>query len=260
VEFLKITVINGSPHKGNTFQLIKQIEASFQQKDNVTFSYIHLFQANLKTCLGCFQCIRKGHDNCPLVDDKKQILDELLSSDGIILASPAYNYNVTSIMKNFIDRFAFIGHRPMFFKQHLLIISSTAGIGLRQVNSYLSKYVGNIWGFRSVLAFGYVKNPNKELDEIFPKIKRKIENISTAFYNHIINNHWKPNFHHIDQFCTMRMLWTLEKMRNAFPYDFTYYSSLKGKHFYFEVKINTIQYNFALTKAKILSLILKLAL
>jgi multimeric flavodoxin WrbA len=257
---MKITVINGSPHKGNTFQLVQRIESYFQKSKDTQFSYIHLALCNLKTCLGCFQCIRNGHTNCPLQDDQQQILNEMLSSDGIILVSPVYNYNVSSIMKNFIDRFSFIGHRPIFFNQHLLIASSAAGIGLRQIKNYMTNFIGDIWGFRSTSFIGFIKSPSVDINTALSKIEPKIERYSNHFQKKINNSKWKPSFHHIDQFCTMRMIWTLTKMKNAFPFDNSYYSSLKGKHFYNNIKVNNFLYFFSLIKSKLLGIMLQAVL
>jgi multimeric flavodoxin WrbA len=257
---MKITVLNGSPRKGNTLRLVKEIEKIFLKYSDTSFSYIHLSLANLKNCLGCFQCVRNGPDTCPLHDDRQAILNEMLSSDGIILASPSYNYNVTSLMKNFIDRFAYLGHRPIFFNQHLLIVSSTAGIGLNQVKKYLTNYVGNIWGFRSVSFLGCTFNPIEDASHIIKFNKRKIEKAFIHFNKQLQKSKWIPSFHHIDQFCTMRTIWTLHKMAKAFPYDNTYYSSLKDKKFYYEIQLSSIKYYISLWKSKLLKIILQFAL
>jgi multimeric flavodoxin WrbA len=61
----------------------------------------------------------------------------MLVSDGVIFVSPAYCQNVTALMKNFVDRFAYIFHRPRFFNQKALIISTTCGAGLKETLNYL---------------------------------------------------------------------------------------------------------------------------
>lgn len=81
---------------------------------NIEFNYLFLKDINLKRCVGCFSCLQKGKNLCPLKDDRDKVFQQIMDSDGVIFASPAYNFNVTSLMKNFIDRFAYLGHRPQF--------------------------------------------------------------------------------------------------------------------------------------------------
>jgi multimeric flavodoxin WrbA len=49
----------------------------------------------------------------------------MMNADGIIFVSPAYANNVTGLMKNFIDRFAYVGHRPNFFNQCPMLVATT---------------------------------------------------------------------------------------------------------------------------------------
>ena len=47
-------------------------------------------------------------------DDALMIREEMLNADGLIFVSPVYAHQVTALMKNFIDRFAYVLHRPCF--------------------------------------------------------------------------------------------------------------------------------------------------
>jgi multimeric flavodoxin WrbA len=56
-----------------------------------------------------------GEEFCPLKDDRDLLLDKITASDGVIFATPNYNGQVSGIMKTFLDRFAFVCHRPGYF-------------------------------------------------------------------------------------------------------------------------------------------------
>jgi multimeric flavodoxin WrbA len=257
---LKILAISGSPRKGNTYHILQKIEKELSNDTDVEFKYIFLKDANFKTCIGCFQCIQKGSEFCPLEDDKVMILDEMLCSDGVILATPAYNYNVSSIMKNFIDRFAFIGHRPQFFNQNLMIVTTTGGTGLSNVKKYFAKYVGKLWGFRSITKLGIVTGPYQKSNKQVCRDDLNISRVTLQFKNRMQLKIWKPKFYHIDQFCTARALWSIPEMENGLPNDYKYYNSLWKQRFYLNMNINFIFYALAYIKAKLLVAIIKVVL
>jgi hypothetical protein len=49
-------------------------------------------------------------------------------------------------MKNFIDRFAYVSHRPRFFKP-ALVVSTTGAVGLETTLFMLGLMAGS-WGFQ----------------------------------------------------------------------------------------------------------------
>jgi len=254
---MKVVVILGSHRKGNTLKTINQIEEKMQSLGNVEFTYLHLKNVNLKTCIGCFQCIQKGSDICPIKDDKNLILNTLLNSDGVILASPAYNFNVSTMMKNFIDRFAHLGHQPKLFNQHVLLLSTTAGTGAAEVITYLYKYVAKLWGFRSIISIKFLTPPYEKSIKHKNSDTQKIDNISKKFFNKMQSKNNYLRFHHVEQFCSLRAIFTMKQMKEAFPADYELYSSLKDKKYYYDIKVNTLKYSIALIQANILKLLIK---
>lgn len=57
----------------------------------------------------------RGEELCPLKDDRDLLIGRMMSSDGVVLASPNYSFQVSAIMKIFLDRLGFVFHRPRFF-------------------------------------------------------------------------------------------------------------------------------------------------
>ncbi|MEX2704817.1 MAG: NAD(P)H-dependent oxidoreductase [Candidatus Freyrarchaeum guaymaensis] len=113
---MRVLAIIGSPKgKGNGYRVVQQIEKRMKGLGDVEFDYLLLKDANLETCQGCFTCISKGEDLCPLKNDRGKIEEQISNLDGVILSSPGNVQNVSWLMKNFIDRFAFTNHRLSFF-------------------------------------------------------------------------------------------------------------------------------------------------
>lgn len=129
---MKIIAIMGSPKgKGSGYAMVRKVEAAMKETGDVDFEYIFLKEAGLEQCRGCFLCVSRGEQYCPIRDGKAEIERKLEEADGIILSSPGYVYNVSSLMKNFIDRFCYTNHRPKFFRQKLMLVAN-AGAGMEK--------------------------------------------------------------------------------------------------------------------------------
>jgi len=107
--FMKILEVIGSPkNNGNTYKTVKMVENRIKELDSdMEFETIQLATSNLKTCNGCYVCLSRGENYCPLKDDRELLESKLKSADAIIFGTPVYTYNVSWIMKNFLDRFAY---------------------------------------------------------------------------------------------------------------------------------------------------------
>ncbi len=98
----KWLVINGSPRVNqNSDQMatfIRDIGSELGDQVRV----IKLSDQVLATCKGCYQCLKTG--SCTTKDDQAGIVDQMKTSDFLVLISPTYQYNVTAQMKTFLDR------------------------------------------------------------------------------------------------------------------------------------------------------------
>lgn len=98
----KWIAIIGSPRSGqNTDTLVDYVIKGLNQHD-IAVKKIYLKSRNLNLCNACEYCILTGV--CNINDEISLILEDMQNADGIILASPSYNYNVTSQMKVLLDR------------------------------------------------------------------------------------------------------------------------------------------------------------
>ncbi|MGL5380589.1 flavodoxin family protein [Clostridium sp.] len=99
---MKVLGIVGSYRKdGNTDILVKKALEGVAS-EGIDVEYIFLGDKKIYDCIGCEGC--KHTYECVIKDDMYQIYKKLIDSDAIILGSPTYFYNITGIIKNFIDR------------------------------------------------------------------------------------------------------------------------------------------------------------
>ena len=170
---MKILAIMGSPRgKGAGYQAVKKIEDRMKAMGDVEFEYLFLKDVNLKLCTGCYTCLAKGEEKCPLKDDRPAIEQQLLAADGVILSSPMYVLNVSWLMKNFIDRFAYTNHRPRFHGQKVLTVVNMGGDNPKTALDLLRNALG---GLRIVYELGVVTPPWPQTERAVAKKERAID-------------------------------------------------------------------------------------
>jgi multimeric flavodoxin WrbA len=98
----QILAIYGSPRRqGNTATLLKHavwgaIDAGAQVDE------IILRDLKISPCLEIYACKKDGR--CAIKDDFHQVVDQILSAKGLILASPVFFYTVSAHTKILMDR------------------------------------------------------------------------------------------------------------------------------------------------------------
>jgi len=102
---MKVVASSGSARKdGNTAILVREIFQELVQQGLET-ELVQLAGIEIKACLACYRCFENKDQHCSVEDDElNQFIDKMLAAEGIILASPTYIGDVTSIMKALIDR------------------------------------------------------------------------------------------------------------------------------------------------------------
>lgn len=178
---MTILIINGSPHKGNTWRLTEKVKEQIAVLDNtVKFEEIHLSKLNIPFCTGCSVCFRKGHTFCPHNQYIQPIMDKIEGCDGVIFSVSCFQGAVPTLTKNFTDHLAFLLHRPRYFDKKSLIISTTGGVSANSVTQSLANTLPG-WGFNKCYQLPIVAlswNDYKPTE----KHKRKAYKISKAFY------------------------------------------------------------------------------
>jgi multimeric flavodoxin WrbA len=226
---MKVLAIMGSPRKlGNTYRVVEQIKESLLEANpGLEFEYLFLRDANLELCTGCFVCISRGEDKCPLRDGRDDIMQKLMAADGIILAAPCYAGGVPALMKNFIDRFAYTCHRPRFFDKIILAVTTIgAPRGMKETLKQLSVLAG---GGR-LIKLGVTMPPIPMGGE--RRAARKIHKAVAAFFAALKKGGNRlPSVDDLGWFYAFKTLCGLEAYQKECPADIAYYAD-RAEYFY----------------------------
>lgn len=119
---MKVLGISGSPRKGgNTDIILKEILRG-AEKSGMETEILFLRDYTINSCIGCEKC-RKFLTCSQFNDGMNLIYPKVEEADILITGSPVYNYNITSLMKTFIDRlypyYTFHGERPGRYSSRL---------------------------------------------------------------------------------------------------------------------------------------------
>jgi multimeric flavodoxin WrbA len=240
---MKVLAIIGSPRRGNTYRITQQVEdqlRSYAKHDSagevdLEFDYLFLADANLELCKGCFVCISHGESNCPLEDSRADIEMQILSSDGVILGSPVYSGNVPWLMKNFIDRFSYTMHRPVFVHQKLMRLVTGGEVGLRSTLKALSQTMG---GSDLVTKLAVKTPPYKPRPKHVESIARDVDRASRKFYRSLKSGRpLPPSFPNVIWFQVFKAI--SEMATEYCPADYEFYEN--KSHFFYETKVNPLK-------------------
>ena len=145
----KVTAFAGSARKKHTYNAVRQFLDNLQSLGGVECEIVALSGYRLGTCRGCKLCFEKGEESCPLKDDRDVLIGKMMASDGVVFASPNYSFQVSAIMKIFLDRLGFVFHRPRFFGKAFTSIVVQGFYGGEKLVRYLD-FVGDSLGFNTV--------------------------------------------------------------------------------------------------------------
>ncbi len=145
----KITAFVGSARKKHTYNAAVRLLNHLQSMGDVDYEVIRLSDYQLQLCKGCKVCCDRGEEYCPLKDDRDVLIEAMMASDGVVFATPNYSFQVSAIMKAFLDRLGFAFHRPRFFGKTFTSIVAQGVYGGKKIVNYLD-FVGRGLGFNTV--------------------------------------------------------------------------------------------------------------
>ncbi len=101
---MKVVAINGSPRKGgNTDLLLREVLKPIEKK-GIEVEIIQLGGKDVKGCIACGKCHKKGDGRCHISNKfLNECIEKMVKADGIILGSPVYFGNVSTELKALID-------------------------------------------------------------------------------------------------------------------------------------------------------------
>jgi multimeric flavodoxin WrbA len=146
----KVLALVGSGHRGGaTYTAARKFIDDLEAFGDVEGEIAVLSDYDVGICRGCKTCFARGEERCPLRDDRDVLLRKMDDADAVVFASPNYSWQVSGLMKVFLDRIAFAFHRPRFHgKTATAIVVQGIMFGGR-IRKYLDFVAGGL-GFKTV--------------------------------------------------------------------------------------------------------------
>ena len=182
----RVTAFVGSSRKKHTYDAVHQFLEDLQQLGDVECETVVLSGYRLETCRGCQVCFAKGEEFCPLKDDRDALIEKIMTSDGVVFASPNYSFHVSAMMKIFLDGLGFVFHRPRFFGKTFTSIVAQGIYGGDKIVKYFD-FVGNALGFNTIEGSCFTA-----FDPMTEKERQKRDNVlarqSKRFYGSLLKS------------------------------------------------------------------------
>ena len=227
-ERIKIIAICGSPHRGNTYNILSMLE---QSNPEIDFKILMLSELDLKDCFGCYSCINNGEDTCPHKDDRDLIIEAMKNADGTIFASPTYARTISALLKKFVERTSFMAHRPEFFGKYAIALSTFAGFGGDLTCKYITEHFTQYgFNFVSKVELMVARKTENESNRNRTQALKAYEKLISAIKT---QEEFRPSLGQLVYFNIFKSISELNKLKGWADYEF--YKDKKD--FYYDVKI-----------------------
>jgi multimeric flavodoxin WrbA len=110
---VKVLAVVGSPRKENTYKLVEAVLEAVAEKKSVESELVHLADFDIEHCSGCSEFCEKTGE-CKIQDDMQKLYPKLKEADVLVIGTPTYYWNVTGLVKDFIDR-----NNPLYHTESL---------------------------------------------------------------------------------------------------------------------------------------------
>ena len=168
------------------------------------------------------------------------LFDKINTSDGIVFATPNYTWDLSGIMKVFLDRFGFAVHRPRYFgKAFTSIVTQATGRG-NKIVEYLD-FAAKTLGFntiRGVTITAFDSRTEKQQH----KIDRAIAEQSKRFHALLAKPAFpEPTLFQIIMFNMSRN--TIKQKADPSSVDYRYYAD-KGwleSDYYYSIQLSPLK-------------------
>lgn len=102
---MKVLALNGSPRlkASSTYHMLENLLDGMEAA-GAEVEIIHLRKLDIKSCIGCYTCWVRTPGECIFKDTMNDALAKYNQADMVVFGTPLYHFNMSGIMKNFIDR------------------------------------------------------------------------------------------------------------------------------------------------------------
>ncbi len=135
----RVLLVNGSPHScGCTFTALKQV-AEVLERHGIETKIIQIGTKPVAQCIACGKCSVSGH--CIFEDSVNSVIDELDSTDALVIGSPVYYSGPSAQICAFLDRLFYAAGSRMANKLGAAVVSCRRG-GATASFDRINKYFG----------------------------------------------------------------------------------------------------------------------
>jgi multimeric flavodoxin WrbA len=236
----RVVAFVGSARARNTHRAVRKFLDNLQALGDVECEIVSLGAYRLEACRGCQSCFKKGEEFCPLQDDRDALIGKIDAADGVVLATPNYSFQVSGLMKTFLDRLGFAFHRPRFFGKTFTGIVCQGIFGGGRIVKYLD-FVGGGLGFNTVKG-SCVRTLEPVTEKAQARIDKTLARLSRRFHESLA----RPAFPAppLLKLAAFRMSRTSMKlMLDAGDRDFAHYSD-KGwfeSDYYYPARLGALK-------------------
>ena len=236
----RVTVFVGSARKRNTHHAVQQFLGTLQTLGDVEYEIVPLGDYRIETCRGCCACFARGEEFCPLHDDRDLLIAKIEASDGVVLASPNYSFQVSGLMKVFLDRLGFAFHRPRFHGKVFTSIVAQGIYGGSKIVKYLD-FVGGGLGFNTVKG-SCLRTLEPMTEKAQAKIDRTLAAQCRRFYERLAKPAFPvPGFIQLAAFRLSRT--SMKHMLDGASLDWRYFTA-KGwfeSDYYYPIRLGALK-------------------
>jgi NAD(P)H-dependent FMN reductase len=231
----QVLMFNGSPRTaGNTSRALEIIKGELESYGDVQVETVHIKELDLELCHGCFTCISRGEQHCPLKDRREEMEKRMMEADGIVLASPLHVQNVSWLMKNFIDRFCYTNHRLRFFHQKVMLVA-VGGMDLRTTIRAMRPALGGaqIVSELSFQQLGWQQSPKAEAKKL-TRLKGAVKDLHDSLGQEGLP---RPKVVDLIRFRFLKKI--SSEVPDVLPADHAFYAD--KERYYYEVRIGVLR-------------------
>lgn len=210
-----LAMVSSNRKKGNTARIVEMIVAQLQSlaaRHNAPLEVetLYLGDLDMRACRGCRVCFDRGEDRCPLEDDIPAIRAKMDAADGLLLASPVYVNDVNGVAKTWIDRLAYICHRPALAGKCAYLVATVADSPtahtLRTMDIAL-----RTWGCHIVGQAGYKMGPLLPQEELESRFHKEAAQVAGALFQAVRQQRFlRPTFFSLMMFKIQQLAWQRE--------------------------------------------------
>jgi multimeric flavodoxin WrbA len=220
-----LALVSSFRKKGNTARIVEMIASEMDavarnQNVPLEFETLYLAHKEIEMCRGCRTCFDSGEERCPLKDDVPAIKAKLDAADAFILASPVYVDDVNGVAKNWIDRMAYLCHRPAFADKCAYLIATVADSPANHTLRTMNMAV-RTWGVHIVGQAGFKMGALMPQAEVERRYRAETANIAQALFQAVTQKHFlRPSFLSLMIFRIQQLSWQKAVDRDSLDYGY----------------------------------------